>query len=130
MKKKTGKEQGKTGKIGKKRPPKESQFKPGQSGNPSGRPKGSLNYATVLNRILTTPINAKTLTKLKLAARQKAILQETESVDFQDLYWVSLLHLAMGGNSKAIETIANYAYDKKNINGEIKIIFGEEEADL
>lgn len=130
MKKKNGKITGKTGKIGKNNPPKETRFSSDNQPENRGRPKGSLNYATVLNRILTTPINAKTLTKLKLTARQKAILQDTESVDFQDLYWVSLLHLAMGGNSKAIETIANYAYDKKNINGEIKIVFGEEEADL
>jgi hypothetical protein len=45
--------------IGFKRPPKSTQFKAGKSGNPNGRPKGSLNFATEIDRELNTvvPIN-------------------------------------------------------------------------
>jgi len=43
QKRKTAKIQGK---IGKYHPPKEYQFKPGQSGNPLGRPKGRKNFET------------------------------------------------------------------------------------
>ncbi len=38
--------------VGKGKPPKEHQFKTGQSGNPKGRPKGSKNVNHILTRIL------------------------------------------------------------------------------
>jgi hypothetical protein len=38
--------------VGKGKPPKKHQFKPGQSGNPKGRPKGSKNVHHVLTKIL------------------------------------------------------------------------------
>jgi hypothetical protein len=62
--------------VGYGRPPKHSQLKKGQSGNPNGRPKGSLNIATVLERTLreTVVINEngqrKTITKLEAAVKQ------------------------------------------------------------
>jgi hypothetical protein len=39
-------------KIGHGRPPKHSKFKPGKSGNPDGRPKGSRNIATIAKEVL------------------------------------------------------------------------------
>ena len=42
--------------VGKGKPPKEHQFPPGQSGNPSGRPKGSKNIHHVLSKILKEKI--------------------------------------------------------------------------
>ena len=39
-------------KVGRGRPPRGSQFKKGQSGNPKGRPKGARNIATLVTRIL------------------------------------------------------------------------------
>ena len=38
--------------VGDKRPPRHSQFKPGQTGNPRGRPKGSVNLRTRVGKEL------------------------------------------------------------------------------
>ena len=52
--------------VGKGRPPLSTRWKPGQCGNPKGRPKGAKNLATlfneVLNRKLTIQENGKTRT--------------------------------------------------------------------
>ena len=40
-------------------PPKEHQFKPGQSGNPAGRPDGSKNLSTILRDMLEEEIDVK-----------------------------------------------------------------------
>lgn len=43
-------------KVGYGRPPKATRFKPGQSGNPAGRPKGERNVATALDAELKSSI--------------------------------------------------------------------------
>jgi hypothetical protein len=42
--------------VGYGRPPRHSRFKPGQSGNPKGRPKGSKSLKTLLEDALSSPI--------------------------------------------------------------------------
>lgn len=43
--------------IGYGKPPKATQFKVGQSGNPKGRPKGSMNAATLMQQIMAEPVS-------------------------------------------------------------------------
>ena len=49
--------------VGYKRPPREHQFKPGQSGNPKGRPKKNNNFAEdvmdEMNEVITIQENGK-----------------------------------------------------------------------
>jgi hypothetical protein len=45
--------------VGYGRPPREHQFKPGHSGNPRGRPKGSKNETTILHDLLNRKIEVR-----------------------------------------------------------------------
>lgn len=45
--------------IGYQKPPKHSQFRPGQSGNPRGRPKGSKNTSTLLQETLAETVTIR-----------------------------------------------------------------------
>jgi hypothetical protein len=69
-------EEPKTKPVGYGNPPKHTRFQKGQSGNPEGRPKGTLNLATVLERTLREKVvinengKRKTITKLEAAVKQ------------------------------------------------------------
>lgn len=45
--------------VGYGRPPRASQFKPGQSGNPKGRPRGSKNESTILKEMLNEKLSMR-----------------------------------------------------------------------
>jgi len=45
--------------VGYGKPPKSAQFKPGQSGNPRGRPKGNRNAKNLLREALNTKVTAR-----------------------------------------------------------------------
>ena len=47
-------------KVGRGNPPKHSQFKPGQSGNPGGRPKGAKNMRTLIWELAEEQVNITT----------------------------------------------------------------------
>lgn len=62
---------------GYKKPPRDKQFKKGQSGNPKGRPKGSKNLSIILAKELNTKIPVTENGKQKQITKQEAIVKGT-----------------------------------------------------
>jgi hypothetical protein len=54
-----------TSAVGYRRPPRETQFKPGQSGNPKGRRTGARNVKTEIAEILSQPIKVREGNKVR-----------------------------------------------------------------
>ncbi|MGY4237893.1 hypothetical protein ACVIIW_006840 [Bradyrhizobium sp. USDA 4449] len=59
--------------VGYGRPPPEHQFKPGQSGNKRGRPKGSKNEATVLDELFNRKVDVRQGGRLRKLTLLEAI---------------------------------------------------------
>ena len=60
-------------KVGYGRPPKANQFKPGKSGNPKGRPKGSLNLVNDLAAELSELITVREDGRARRISKQRAL---------------------------------------------------------
>jgi hypothetical protein len=105
MKDKSKPELPKTEKVGYGNPPEPTRFKPGQSGNPKGRPKGSFNIATVLERGLREKViineNGRRKIITKLEASIKQLVNKAAAGDLRALQ--QLTALARGGEERASE---------------------------
>lgn len=92
--------------VGYGRPPVHTQFKPGQSGNPAGRPKGVRNLMTDVKRTLQTPIKVKeggrtrkrsTQEGALMVLREKALKGDARALD-------RLFELALRFNNDATDS--------------------------
>jgi Family of unknown function (DUF5681) len=95
--------------VGYGKPPAETQFTPGTSGNPRGRPKGSLNLSAVVERILRERVvineNGRRVSITKLEAFVKHIVHKAASGDLnaaKQLVSLVLLFEDQGKNSPSI----------------------------
>jgi hypothetical protein len=104
--------------VGYSKPPRETQFEKGQSGNPSGRPKGTKNVASVLARELRTKViitesgRRKSVTKLEAAMKQlvnKAIQGDLAALRLLNAVAQSLDDKGTGNQPSDNSTIANEA---------------------
>lgn len=75
--------------IGYRKPPRHSQFKPGRSGNPKGRPKAAKGLQSIVRDTLTQKVAVRTATGTKKISKIEAVLQKT-------------LEQAMKGNPRAL----------------------------
>lgn len=87
-----GKDADDTYAVGYKRPPKETRFQKGRSGNPKGRPKGARGVDAVLKEIMNEKIAVKTAGGRQKMRRKVAMLHR--AVD-----------LALAGNTRMMELI-------------------------
>ena len=78
--------------VGYKRPPREHQFRPGQSGNPSGRPKGARNFRSELREELSEVVTVRDGDREIEVSKQRALIK-------------SLVAAAIDGNQRAAASV-------------------------
>lgn len=61
--------------VGYKKPPKHTQFQPGQSGNPAGRPKDTRNVKHVLLQVATEDMLISENGQSKVVSKQEALIR-------------------------------------------------------
>ncbi len=81
--------------VGYKRPPRHSQFRPGQSGNPSGRAKHTRNFQTELQEELSSPTIVTESGRTVEVSKQRAVIKTfiTAAIDGDMRAAIALLSL-------------------------------------
>jgi len=90
--------------VGYKKPPKQSQFKKGQSGNPRGRPSGKKNVRTIFNDALNETVPIVENGRRRKIGKGEAMFKQ-------------LANRAAQGDLKATQIILRYlpALDRRNV---------------
>jgi Family of unknown function (DUF5681) len=88
----TGRKPGVTYEIGYAKPPVSTRFQAGQSGNPSGRPKGARNASSMAHDALERPVTIKVKqTSRKMTVRKAAYLRLAERAVAGDIKSLAFL---------------------------------------
>jgi hypothetical protein len=82
--------------VGRGKPPRANQFKKGVSGNPKGRPKGSLNVSTDLTHELSELVTVRENGQTRRVSKKTAMIK-------------ALIAKAMGGDVRAVSTTLELA---------------------
>lgn len=81
--------------VGYAKPPREHQFRPGQSGNPRGRPKGSKNISTLFEQALTAKQPVREGGKVRRRQNIEILIQQ-------------LVLKALKGDPRAADKVLDY----------------------
>jgi hypothetical protein len=85
-----------TEKVGYGSPPVATRFKPGKSGNPRGRPRGTVNLATALAKVYTDTLTVREGDKKRRLPRLEALARKQ-------------MELAFKGDHRALQSALNTA---------------------
>ena len=89
--------------VGYGKPPRHTRFPKGQSGNPKGRPKGSLNVATILPRMLRETVTYKEGGKKRRKTKYEVM-------------WLQQVNKAVAGNNQSFKLVNEWV-EKGNSEG-------------
>ncbi len=81
--------------VGYKKPPKDHQFRPGESGNPSGRPKGTRNFKADLRDELSEMTSVRECGHEVSISKQRALIKR-------------LVASAIAGDARSIATLMSF----------------------
>ena len=81
--------------LGYGKPPKQNQFPKGRSGNPNGRPKGSVDPATTFRRLFSEKVTVKEGNRIRTVSRA-------------ELIFLQMLNKAMAGDARARRDFAMF----------------------
>jgi hypothetical protein len=87
--------------VGFGKPPRAMQFKPGQSGNPAGRPRGAKNFATAIEQELDARVTVTENGRRRRISKREVIAKH-------------LVNKAASGDLKAIPLLLNEARAQEN----------------
>ena len=104
-------------KVGFARPPKHSQFKPGQSGNPKGRPKGTKNLRTDLAEELAEKVTVTEGGQQLVISKQRAMLK-------------SLMARSIKGDTAAARALINLIIGIEQADAERSVVVTTTKEDL
>ena len=89
-------EPNRTYEIGFGKPPEETRFRKGRSGNPNGRPKGTRNFKTDLREELDEPVSIRVHGKAQTVSSQRAAMKQLRAK-------------ALKGDPRALDRLLAYA---------------------
>ncbi len=107
-------------KVGYGKPPTRTRFKPGQSGNPNGRPKGSVNLKTDLRSELSEKIQIREGERSLKVSKQRAMLK-------------ALVAKSLKGDSRAanvVLTLVGKLFEPEAVAEEVPALTADDEVIL